>query len=157
LGCEVAAGSFQRILGWPPGGGRKYTAGNIDRTKYDRLVDLGWATSAAINMSDVEYRATEKSRAAAQMAIDELKAQFPARIELVSADHQLKPDVGSAIIRKWFDTENVDIAIDFVHSAIALAAQDLAKSRNRIVIATAVGTTDFTGKSCNSNSASWLY
>jgi branched-chain amino acid transport system substrate-binding protein len=94
---------------------------------------------------------------AAQMAIDELKAQFPARIELVSADHQLKPDVGSAIIRKWFDIENVDIAVDFVYSAIALAAQDLAKSRNRIVIATAVGTTEFTGKSCNSNSASWLY
>jgi hypothetical protein len=48
-------------------GGRKYTAGNIDRTKYDRLVDLGWLTSAATNISDVEYSATEKGRAAARV------------------------------------------------------------------------------------------
>jgi hypothetical protein len=47
-------------------GGRKYTAGNIDRRKYDQLVALGWLTSAATNISDVEYRATEKGRAAAR-------------------------------------------------------------------------------------------
>jgi branched-chain amino acid transport system substrate-binding protein len=94
---------------------------------------------------------------AAQMAIDEVKGQFPGRIELVSAGHQLKPDVGSTIVRRWFETENVDVAVDFVHSAIALSAQEMAKSRNRIVIATAVGTTDFTGKSCTSTSVSWLY
>jgi hypothetical protein len=47
-------------------GGRKYTAGNIDRTKYDQLVDLGWLTSSASNVSDVEYIATEKGRAAAR-------------------------------------------------------------------------------------------
>jgi hypothetical protein len=47
-------------------GGRKYTAGNIDRRKYDRLVDLGWLTSAATNISDVAYLATEKGRAAAR-------------------------------------------------------------------------------------------
>jgi branched-chain amino acid transport system substrate-binding protein len=94
---------------------------------------------------------------AAQIAIDELKADFPGRIELISAGHQLKPDVGTGIIRRWFDSENVDVVVDLVHSAIALAAQELAKSRNRIVIATAVGTTDFTGKSCTSKSASWLY
>jgi hypothetical protein len=47
------------------GGGRKYTAGNIDRRKYDRLVNLGWLTSSATNVSDVEYQVTEKGRAAA--------------------------------------------------------------------------------------------
>ena len=46
-------------------GGRKYTAGNIDRRKYDRLVDLGWLTSSATNISDVEYNVTEKGGAAA--------------------------------------------------------------------------------------------
>jgi branched-chain amino acid transport system substrate-binding protein len=112
-----------------------------------------------INDMDGPYSelAGKGSVIAAQMAIDELKPQFPGRIELVSAGHQLKPDVGAGIIRRWFDTENVDVAVDFVHSAIALAAQELAKSRNRIVIATAVGTTDFTGKACTATSASWLY
>jgi hypothetical protein len=45
--------------------GRKYTAGNIDRSRYDRLVDLGWLTPFKTNISDVEYRVTEKGRAAA--------------------------------------------------------------------------------------------
>jgi uncharacterized protein DUF3860 len=47
-------------------GGRKYTAGNIDRRKYDQLADLGWLTSSATNISDVEYRVTEKGGAAAR-------------------------------------------------------------------------------------------
>jgi len=47
------------------GGGRKYTAGNIDRSRYDRLVDLGWLTPFKTNISDVEYQVTEKGRAAA--------------------------------------------------------------------------------------------
>jgi hypothetical protein len=47
------------------GGGRKYTAGNIDRGKYDRLVNLCWLTSSATNVRDVEYQVTEKGRAAA--------------------------------------------------------------------------------------------
>ena len=46
-------------------GGRKYTAGNIDRSKYDRLVDMGWLTPFKTNISDVEYQATDKGRAAA--------------------------------------------------------------------------------------------
>ena len=44
--------------------GRKYTAGNIDRSRYDRLVDLGWLTPFKVNISDVEYQVTEKGRAA---------------------------------------------------------------------------------------------
>jgi hypothetical protein len=47
-------------------GGRKYTAGNIDRSRYDQLVDLGWLTPFKTNVSDVEYQATEKGRAAAR-------------------------------------------------------------------------------------------
>ena len=46
-------------------GGRKYTAGNVDRTRYDQLVDLGWLTPFKTNISDVEYQVTEKGRAAA--------------------------------------------------------------------------------------------
>ena len=46
------------------GGGRKYTAGNVERGRYDRLVDLGWLTPFKTNISDVEYPVTEKGRAA---------------------------------------------------------------------------------------------
>ncbi len=53
------------ILQIVAGGGRKYTAGNVDRRKYERLVELGWLTSASPNTSDVEYQVTEAGRAAA--------------------------------------------------------------------------------------------
>jgi branched-chain amino acid transport system substrate-binding protein len=95
---------------------------------------------------------------AAQMAIDEMKKEnFPFPIELVTADHQLKVDVGVGIVKQWFERDKVDLAVDFVHSAIALAAQQTAKADNRIAIAGAVGATDFTGKACTENTASWLY
>jgi hypothetical protein len=53
------------------GGGRKYTAGNVDRSKYDRLVDLGWLTPFKTNISDVEYQVTEKGRAASMDNADD--------------------------------------------------------------------------------------
>ena len=60
-GGQRADRNVDRIVA---GGGRKYTAGNIDRTRYDRLVDLGWLTPFKTNISDVEYQVTEKGRAA---------------------------------------------------------------------------------------------
>ena len=92
------------------------------------------------------------------MAIEDFGGRVKAKpVELVSAGHQLKPDVGLSIIRRWFDIEKVDMVADIVHSSIALAAQTVAKERNKIIIATAVGANDFTGKACTSTSASWIY
>jgi hypothetical protein len=56
---------FKLIRQIVAGGGRKYTAGNIDRSRYDRLVDAGWLTPVRTNTSDVEYQVTDKGRAAA--------------------------------------------------------------------------------------------
>jgi hypothetical protein len=53
------------------GGGRKYTAGNIDRSKYDRLVDLGWLTPFKTDVSDVEYHVTEKGRSKSAASVHE--------------------------------------------------------------------------------------
>ena len=85
------------------------------------------------------------SVAAAQMAAEDFGGTvLGKRIEIVSADHQNKADLGANIARQWFDVDKVDMAIDFDNSAVALAVEQLAKERNRIAIATAVGTTDFT-------------
>src|SRR5579863_5795773 len=78
-------------------------------------------------------------------------------IDIVVADHQNKADIGAAIARQWFDVEHVDMVIDFDNSSVALAVEQLAKERNRIAIATAVGTTDFTGKACSPTAVAWLY
>jgi branched-chain amino acid transport system substrate-binding protein len=95
---------------------------------------------------------------AARMAAEDAGGSVLGKpIEIVFADHQNKADVGAAIARRWFENENVDMAIGFDHSAVALAVEQLAAEHDRIAIAGAVGSTAFTGKNCTPNEASWIY
>src|SRR3981189_1538094 len=95
---------------------------------------------------------------AAQMAVEDFGGKVLGKpVEIVYADHQNKADLGASIARQWFDDGKVDMAIDFDNSAVALAVEQLAKERNRIAIATAVGSTAFTGKACTPTEASWIY
>lgn len=79
------------------------------------------------------------------------------KIEVVAADAQNKPDVSSAIARRWFDTEDVDVLVDLPTSAISLAIAPLAKEKNKVALLTASGTSDLTGKACTPNSVHWTY
>jgi branched-chain amino acid transport system substrate-binding protein len=95
---------------------------------------------------------------AARMAVEDAGSSVLGKpVEIVVADHQNKADVGVAIARRWFEDENVDMAIGFDNSAVALAVEQLAASHNRVAIAGAVGSTAFTGKNCTPNEASWIY
>ena len=95
---------------------------------------------------------------AARMAAEDMGGRVLGRpIEIVAADHQNKTDIGVALARQWFDVDHVDMVIDFANSSVALAVEALAHERNRIAIANAVGTSDFTGKACTPIEASWLY
>src|SRR5215469_16587890 len=79
-------------------------------------------------------------------------------IEIVAADHQNKPDIGAAVARRWFDLEEVDAITDLVNSAVAFAALDVAKAKNKAVLLTSAGSADFTGKACApDNSVHWVY
>lgn len=96
------------------------------------------------------------STAAAEMAIKDFGGTVRGKkVEVVTADHQNKPDVASAIARRWFDTDRVDAVVDLPVTAIALAAQQVAKEKNRTVMITAAATSDFTAKSCSSTSSHW--
>jgi branched-chain amino acid transport system substrate-binding protein len=98
------------------------------------------------------------SVAAARMAVEDAGGSVLGKpIEVVVGDHQNKADVGAAIARRWFEVDKVDMIVDLSNSAVALAVENVAKERNRIVIAGAVGTTDFTGKNCMPTEASWLH
>lgn len=95
---------------------------------------------------------------AARMAVEDAGGRILGKpVEVVSADHQSKPDVGVTIARKWFDSDDVDMVVGFDNSSVALAVEQLAAEKNRIAIAGAVATTDFTGKSCTRNEAAWVY
>ena len=92
----------------------------------------------------------------AQIAIEEFRAAHPSiQVDLVSADHQNKPDLGSAIVRRWFDTENVDAIADLQNSAVALAVQNVAKESKKVSIVTGAVTPDLTGKGCSPTGITW--
>jgi branched-chain amino acid transport system substrate-binding protein len=78
-------------------------------------------------------------------------------IEVISADHQNKVDIGVATARRWYEQENVDMILDIPNSAIALAVQELTKQANRVAIYTSAGSSDLTGKACSPNGFHWTY
>jgi branched-chain amino acid transport system substrate-binding protein len=79
------------------------------------------------------------------------------KIEVVSADHQNKPDIGSNITREWIDQQGVDAIVDVPVSSIAFAVQQIAKERNRVLLISSSGSSDLTGKSCSPTSVHWTY
>lgn len=95
---------------------------------------------------------------AAKMAVEDFGGEVLGRkIEVLSADHQNKTDVGTAIARKWFDLEHVEMIADLTNSAVALAVQGLAHEKNKITIASGPFSTQLTGKSCTSTGFHWVF
>ncbi len=94
---------------------------------------------------------------AAQLAVEDFAKQSKRKIEVISADHQNKPDVGAGIARRWFDVEGVDMIIDLPNSAVALAVSDIAKEKNKVVIGSGAGTALLTGTKCSPNFVHWTY
>jgi branched-chain amino acid transport system substrate-binding protein len=94
---------------------------------------------------------------AAQMAVEDFAKTSKRKVEVLSADHQNKPDVGSAIARRWFDTEGVDMIADLPNSAVALAVSDIATEKNKVAIGSGAGTALLTGAKCSPNFVHWTY
>ncbi len=94
---------------------------------------------------------------AAQMAVEDFAKQSKLKVEIISADHQNKPDVGAGIARRWFDVEGVDMVIDLPNSAVALAVSDIAQEKNKVAIGSGAGTALLTGAKCSPNFVHWTY
>jgi branched-chain amino acid transport system substrate-binding protein len=95
---------------------------------------------------------------AAEMAVEDFGGTvLGKKIEVVSGDHQLKPDVGAAIARRWYDTEQVDVILDVPVSSVGLSVQAVAKEKQRMLITHSTGTTDFHGKFCTPYAMQWVF
>ena len=96
---------------------------------------------------------------AAKMAVEDyLKASKSSlKVDVVSADHQNKPDVGSSVARKWYDTDGVDMIVDVPTSSVGLAINQISKEKGKAYINTGSATSDLTGKDCSPNTVHWLY
>jgi branched-chain amino acid transport system substrate-binding protein len=95
---------------------------------------------------------------ATKMAIEDFGgSMFGTPIELLTADPQNKPDTAASIVRKWYESEGVDMIIDMPTSATALAGMELSKQFEKIMIITDAASSDITGKSCSPYTAHWTY
>ncbi|HXZ02467.1 MAG TPA: ABC transporter substrate-binding protein [Stellaceae bacterium] len=111
------------------------------------------------DMSSLYSDGTGKgSLPAAQMAIADFGGTVLGKpIELISADHQNKPDVGASIARQWYDQDKVDVIVDVPTSSVALAVQQIAKEKNRVLLISGGGTSDLTGPACSPVGVHWSY
>jgi branched-chain amino acid transport system substrate-binding protein len=95
---------------------------------------------------------------AARMAVQDYGGKvLGVPVEIVSADHQNKPDVAASIARQWYDTERVDAIMELTTSSVALAVQGLSKDKKKITMTTGAATTDLTGKQCSPYGFHWAY
>ncbi len=98
------------------------------------------------------------SVAAAKMAVADFNpAAHNMKVDIIVADHQNKPDIGSSIARQWFDTQNVDAIVDVPNSAVALAVSDVAREKNKALLVSGAAISDLTGPKCSPNTVHWTY
>jgi branched-chain amino acid transport system substrate-binding protein len=98
------------------------------------------------------------SVAAAKMAIADFTKDHPnVKVEMISGDHQNKPDVGSQIANQWYDVDKVDMIIDVPNSGVALAVSQVAANKNKLFIVSGAAASDLTGPKCNANTVHWSY
>lgn len=120
-----------------------------------RSIKIGVLNDASGPYSD---NGGEGSVTAAKMAAEDFMQKHPDfKVEIVSADHQNKPDIGSGIARRWIDQEKVDAVADVPNSAVGLAVNEVVRGTKAALIASSAASSDLTGKSCSPNIIQWTF
>src|SRR5882757_2336193 len=120
-----------------------------------RSIKIGVLNDASGPYSD---NAGEGSVTAAKMAAEDFTRKHPDfKVEIISADHQNKADVGAGIARRWIDQEKVDAVADVPNSAVGLAVSEVVRGSQAALIASSAASSDLTGKSCSPNTIQWTF
>jgi branched-chain amino acid transport system substrate-binding protein len=121
----------------------------------DKVVKIGVLNDMSSLYADI---GGANSVTAVKMAVEDsgLKAKGWT-IDVLSGDHQNKPDIGVNIARQWIDSDKVDAISDTPNSGVALAVSNLVKDKNAILLNSGAATADLTGKACNANTVSFTY
>jgi branched-chain amino acid transport system substrate-binding protein len=121
----------------------------------DNVVKLGVLNDQSSLYADL---AGQGSVVAARMAVEDYGADKKGlKVEIVSADHQNKPDVGSNIARQWLDVDHVDAILDVPNSGVALAVNQIVRDKGRALLVSGAAASDLTGKACSPNTIHWTY
>jgi branched-chain amino acid transport system substrate-binding protein len=130
-------------------------AGTAQAQISDNVVKIGVLSDMSSLYTDL---AGAGSVVAAKMAVEDSgieKRGF--KVEMVSADHQNKPDVGSSIARQWYDVDKVDVIVDVPNSGVALAVNQITKDKGKAFLVSGAASSDLTGKACSPNTIHWTY
>jgi branched-chain amino acid transport system substrate-binding protein len=121
----------------------------------DDVVKIGVLSDMSSLYSDI---GGPGSLIAAKMAVADFGGKVAGKtIEIVSADHLNKPDVGSSIARQWIDQDHVDVIVDVPTSSVALAVQDVTKEKGKVFLISGAASSDLTGKACSPTGVHWTY
>src|SRR5712671_6524714 len=121
----------------------------------DGVVKIGILSDMSSLYSDITGPG---SVAAAKLAVEDFGAAAKGiKVEIVSGDHQNKPDVGSNIAGTWFDVDKVDVIVDVPNSGVALAVSEIARQKNKLFLVSGAAASDLTGPKCNANTIHWTY
>ena len=132
-----------------------FVAGAAHAQISDNVIKIGVLSDMSSLYTDL---AGAGSVLAAKMAVEDSGIEKRGyKVEYVSADHQNKPDIGSAIARQWYDTDKVDVIVDVPNSGVALAVSQITKDKGRVFLAVGPGSSDLTGKACSPNTVHWAY
>lgn len=130
-------------------------AGTAHAQASDDAVKIGVLTDMAGVTADITGKG---SVVAAELAVKEFGGTVLGKpIQILSADHQHKADIGLTIARQWFDVDKVDAIVDVPNSAVALAIQSLARDKKRLVMYSGAGTTALTNEQCSPYGFHWTY
>ena len=131
------------------------TAGTAQAQVSDGVIKIGVLNDQSGLYADL---AGQGSVIAARMAVEDFgAAKKGMKVEVLSADHQNKPDVGSAIARQWYDVDKVDVIFDVPNSGVALAVNQITRDKGKALIVSGAASADLTGKACSPNTVHWTY
>ncbi len=131
------------------------TAGAAQAQISDGVIKIGVLNDMSGLYADI---AGPGSVTAARMAVEDFGAAAKGmKVEIVGADHQNKPDVGSTVARTWIDVDKVDAIADVPTSSVALAINQIVRDKNKVFLNSGAATSDLTGKACSPNTIHWTY
>jgi branched-chain amino acid transport system substrate-binding protein len=130
-------------------------AGTASAQVSDGVIKIGVMNDMSSLYADI---AGPGSVIAARMAIEDFgAARKGMKVEVLSADHQNKPDVGSQIANQWYDVDKVDAIFDVPTSSVALAVNEITRKKGKAFLVSGAATSDLTGKACSPNTIHWTY
>ena len=121
----------------------------------DGVIKIGVMNDMSGTYSDLSGQG---SVLAARMAVEDFGAAAKGmKVEIVGADHQNKPDVGSNVVRTWLDRDQVDVVVDVPTSSVALAVNEIVRDKNKVFLVSGAAASDLTGAKCSPNTIHWTY